>query len=349
MDFFLPVISENSFHENFRRILLKNDRLAQNLFNKWSDGFVDRDNKIIREFQTSFNSTFWEVYLYAALKDYGLDINFNFSSPDFCIADHDIIIEATTANAAIDKIPEWDKNYTLEEMQKLNRFWALNREAIIRLSSAITQKDKKYNKNYSKLEHVKGKAFVLAVAPFEQPYFNLQYDRAIRAVLYSDYVNEDVYLDNPELYPDGPPNQFLDYITKDNGAEIPLGYFCDEQYENISAVIFNCNATWGKVVALANKDNPNGQISSVWAVPPEGHPKGFVCKPSEYKENIQDGLIIFHNPYAKNPLSPSVFRRERVVQFFPDHNNMTIQVENYDNCLHSRTVMIRSNKGTISR
>lgn len=75
--------------------------------------------------------------------------------------------------------------------------------------------------------------------------------------------------------------------------------FCDEQYENISAIIFNCNATWGKVVALANKNNPNGQISSVWAVPPEGKPEGEICKPSEYIENILDGLMIFHNPYAK--------------------------------------------------
>ncbi|MBE0724246.1 hypothetical protein IH733_26735, partial [Escherichia coli] len=146
-------------------------------------------------FQTSFNSTFWEVYLYAVLKNYFLDVNFNFSTPDFCISDSDFVIEATTANAARDKTPEWEKNYTPEEMVKLNRFGELNREAIIRLSSAITQKDRKYNSSYSKLDHVKGKAFVLAVAPFEQPYFNLQYDRAIRAVLYSDYVNEDAYLD----------------------------------------------------------------------------------------------------------------------------------------------------------
>lgn len=348
MDFFLPVISKDLFHENFRRVLLKNDQLAQALFNQWANGFVDRDNKIIKEFQTSFNSTFWEVYLYAVIKNYGLDVNFNFSTPDFCISDSDFVIEATTANAARDKTPEWEKNYTPEEMVKLNRFGELNREAIIRLSSAITQKDRKYNSSYSKLDHVKGKAFVLAVAPFEQPYFNLQYDRAIRAVLYSDYVNEDVYLDNPELYPEGPPNQHLDYITKDNGTEVPLGFFCDNQYKNISAIIFNCNATWGKVVALANKNNPNGQINSVWAVPPEGKPKGIICKPSEYNEDILDGLIIFHNPYAKNPLSPRVFRSDRVVQFIPDHKTMTLQVENYNNCLQSRSVIIANYKNTVT-
>lgn len=78
-------------------------------FNQWANGFVDRDNKIIKEFQTSFNSTFWEVYLYAVLKNYGLDVNFNFSTPDFCISDSDFVIEATTANAARDKTPEWEK------------------------------------------------------------------------------------------------------------------------------------------------------------------------------------------------------------------------------------------------
>ncbi|AUH00133.1 hypothetical protein CWC46_10165 [Prodigiosinella confusarubida] len=340
MDFFLPLVNEDKFHENFKRVLLKNDKLAQNLFNKWAAEFVDRDNKIIKEFQTSFNSTFWEVYLHAALKHYGLSVDFTFSSPDFCIPDAQIVIEATTANAAKDKTPEWDKKYTTEEMAKLNRFGELNREAMVRISNAIKQKEKKYSSSYSKLDHVKGKSFVLAVAPFEQPYFNLQYDRAIRAVLYSDYINEDAYLDNPELYPDGPPNQYLDYITKDNGTEIPLGFFCDEQYENISAVMFNCNATWGKVVAIANKNNPLGQISSVWAVPPTGKPKGTICKPSEYNENILDGLMIFHNPYAKKPLSPSIFKSERVVQFFPDYKTKTLQVENYNDCLHSRTVII---------
>lgn len=228
-----------------------------------------------------------------------INIDFSFSSPDFCIPDANIIIEATTANAAKDKTTEWEKNYSPEDMVKLNRFGELNREAIIRLCSAIKQKDRKYTDNYSKLSHVKDKTFILAVAPFEQPYFNLHYDRAIRAVLYSDYVNEDVYLDNPELYPDGPPSQQLYYIEKDNSAEIPLGYFCDKQYENISAVIFNCNATWGKVVALANKNNPNGQISSTWAIPPKGQPKGIICKPSKYTENSLDGLMIFHNPFAK--------------------------------------------------
>lgn len=197
--------------------------------------------------------------------------------------------------------------------------------------------------------HTKGQAFVPALAPFEQPCFNLQHDRAIRTLLYSDYANDDVYLDNLELYSGGPSNKHLDYIIIDNGAEVPFGFFCNKQYETISAVIFNCNATWGKVVALANKNNPNGQIISTWDAPPKGQPTYIICKSSEYKENILDGLIIFHNPYAKNPPSPCVFRGDRVVQFFPDYKSMTLLEENYNNFLHSKNVIITNYKDTDLR
>ncbi|WP_224718153.1 hypothetical protein [Pectobacterium versatile] len=344
MNFFLPVVEKLDFHENFKRVLIKNNKPAQELFNKWASGFVDRDKKLIKEFQTTFNSTFWEVYLFAVLKEYGLNVNFNYSSPDFSIINPNIIIEATTANAAKNKTPEWEKKYSPDELVKLNRFNELNREAMIRLCNSIKEKEKKYNKIYSKLDHVRGKPFVIAVAPFEQPYFNLQYDRAVRAVLYNDYVNEDVFLDNPELYPEGPPNQQLDYVKKDNGTEIPLGFFCDEQYEDISAIMFSCNATWGKLLALSNKNNPLGEIYSTWAKPPEGIPKKVICKTSEYDETILDGLMIFHNPYAKRPLDTKIFRANRVVQIYPGEESFSLVFENYNDCLHSRTIHIPHSK-----
>lgn len=32
-------------------------------------GFEDRDGKFVKEFQTTFNSSFWELYLFACLRD----------------------------------------------------------------------------------------------------------------------------------------------------------------------------------------------------------------------------------------------------------------------------------------
>lgn len=37
----------------------------------WASGFRDRDGKFVKEFQTTYNSSFWELYLFAAFKDLG--------------------------------------------------------------------------------------------------------------------------------------------------------------------------------------------------------------------------------------------------------------------------------------
>lgn len=168
----------------------------RDLFQSWAEGFVDRDGKIIKEFQTSFNSTFWEIYLHSVFKEYGLTTDWSSSSPDFSLdtGDFEFVVEAVTAGAAQNKPNEWDKNFSEEELKVLKRFRELNTEAIIRISNSIFKKTKMYNETYRKLDHVKGKPFVLAVAPFEQPHFNHQYDRPIKALLYDYYVDEDAYL-----------------------------------------------------------------------------------------------------------------------------------------------------------
>ena len=52
----------------------------------WADGFVDRDNNFVNEFQTRFNPCFWELYIFACLKELGLAADFAFSSPYFVVA-----------------------------------------------------------------------------------------------------------------------------------------------------------------------------------------------------------------------------------------------------------------------
>ena len=34
----------------------------------WAQGFEDRDGKFVQEFQLTYESSFWELYLYAALR-----------------------------------------------------------------------------------------------------------------------------------------------------------------------------------------------------------------------------------------------------------------------------------------
>jgi len=85
IDLFTPVISEKKMHPNFCSIIKANNNWNLDVLNNWASGFVDRDGKFVKEFQSTFNSCFWELYLNAIMKDYDLSIDFSFPSPDFTI------------------------------------------------------------------------------------------------------------------------------------------------------------------------------------------------------------------------------------------------------------------------
>lgn len=320
MKLFTPVVPPERFHKNFASVLEPFRKAEREILETWADGFVDRDGKLVEEFQTTFNSSFWEIYLYAAFKEYGYAIDWAHASPDFIVSSphSDFIVEAVTANAAQGKPNEWDRTFSHEELESLRRFRALNTEAIIRLSNAILGKTKKYETSYKTLPHAKGKPFVIAVAPFEQPHFNHQHDRPIRALLYDHYVDEDSFLDSPGAFPDGPPSVNLGFVTKDNGAEIPLGFFNDSTMSDVSAIVFSCLATWGKLSAMSDNPMTEATIDSLWATPPHGRPQKRHCARTEHVESVRDGLQVYHNPFANKPLPPEVFRAPRVIQHYFD-------------------------------
>ena len=75
-----------NLHEKYK--LLRDDPLAKykrDILLQWTEGFIDRDNKIIKEFQTSFHSAFWEFYLFNYFKKLKFDIDFTYNRPDFLI------------------------------------------------------------------------------------------------------------------------------------------------------------------------------------------------------------------------------------------------------------------------
>lgn len=339
MDLFTPVVAEDRFHQNFRSILLDGRESMRSELMKWAEGFEDRDGKFIKEFQTTFNSSFWEIYLFAVFHEYGLKIDWGYPSPDFNLTSDacKFTVEAVTANAAQGKPNEWERTIeTFKEKPNLN---ALNREAIIRLSNAISSKVRRYQDHYANLSHVARHPFVVAIAPFEQPLFNLQYNRPIKALLYDYYVDEEEYMANPSKYPNGPPGKKLGFIEKDNGAEIELGLFNDDGYAEISAVIFSCTATWGKVDVMCDDLDCKMVINSVWGSEPHGAPVHRTTYKNEYQESITDGLQIYHNPFAKHPLSPEVFRKTGVVQVYPDHNSRQLVEEELTRSLFHRLVV----------
>lgn len=350
MKLFTPVVPPERFHKNFVFVLAPFRQAERDLLESWADGFVDRDGKLLDEFQTTFNSTFWEIYLHAAFKEYGFLTDWTHASPDFVVSSSDcsFVVEATTANAALGKPNEWDRTFSRMELESLRRFKALNIEAIIRLSNAILGKVRKYEATYKNLPHVKGKPFVIAIAPFEQPHFNHQHDRPIRALLYDHYVDEDAYLDNPEMFPKEPPSVKLGFVTKDNGAEIPLGLFNDAAMSEVSAIVFSCLATWGKLSAMSQNAATETIIDTLWATPPDGKPERRQCAKAEHIETVRDGPQIYHNPFATIPLPPHVFRAPRVVQHYFECETGEWNYEGHTEALLFRQVHARvKNRNTL--
>ena len=316
MDLFKPVVPHERFHPNFATIFSQQNPYDQAVISKWADGFVDRDGKFVEEFQTTFNSSFWELYLHAVLKDAGCSIDFSHHAPDFVVSSPvPFVVEATVALNAADALPEWTDFDIKQRPRDLNEF---NRTAMIRLLNSISGKTKKYRQSYASLPHVAGKPFVLGVNPFDQPFFYLQVQRAIEAVLYGYYVDEQEYIDDPAKASSISPKE-LTSVRKGDSVNLPLGIFNDNSHEHISAVIFNSTATWGKVKALSHDPYPFVYFNAARFDPRNGEFFAFKGTRAAYFETLFDGLRVYHNPNALHPLDWGVFEQPGVYQAVCTH------------------------------
>ncbi len=309
LDLFAPVVPAERFHPAFKNITERPNSYDRKVLNQWAEGFVDRDGKFVKELQTTFDSAFWELYLNAAFKELGLQCDFQWSRPDFCIRlPEPFVVEAAVALHA-KSTPAVTETNPLEAPKSFREF---NFQAIIRLSNTIHSKYKKYLESYAELPHVAGKPFVLALAPFDRPFFQFQAERAIEAVLYRYYIDEDAYLKehpdrNAPLLPEDLP-----LLRKDSGEPVHLGLFCDRSMAQISAIIHSTAATWSKVRVLSG--DPDVMITAIYEDRDKGGEHIFKGPNSKYTENILDGLRVYHNPFAAHSLNPDLFDRCEIFQ-----------------------------------
>lgn len=312
LDLFITTLDESKLHPNFKEIIKEKESYARELLLYWTEGFIDRDKKFVKEFQTTFNSSFWELYLFNIFKEYEFTIDFSHSYPDFILVNpFQLAFEAVISNNANNAAPEYNRKYDFDSPELAE----IVRTATIRLANAIIHKYKKYKEHYSRLDIIKNKPFVLAVAPFEQPFFWEQTNRAIYRVLYG--VEGFEYKDpNNRIAPEVIRCIMNPFIEKDNGSEIPLGFFSDNQMEEISAILFSNVATFGKIRALTKNKDPREMIFFFSRFNKNGfHPEERMLPKAEYEETLDSGLTLYLNPFAKNPL------QEDFIKKFPAWNS----------------------------
>ncbi len=334
MDLFKLIAKKEKLHPLFELMLQDQYEPERKVLESWAHGFEDRDGKFVYEFQTTFESSMWELYLHAFLKELGAKTNFSFYAPDFVTElDQSIILEATIA------APPLGGEAPAGHSQKYapTDFATFNQQSAIRIANSLSSKIKKYRTSYSKLDHVKNKPYVIGLASFDRPYSHYAVNRSIVAVLYGLYVDEETTIATGS-------NQLIKYpvdaVIKNEKATIPLGLFTTDEYKDVSAVIYSSLATWGKIRALA--DNPNAQTIYHTCHLPVGESIIPVMRNTnkiDYIENIADGLHILHNPFATNPLNVNTFNHERVAQYFVNPNTGVIDIIAPDDFLLLRQLM----------
>ncbi|MBU0925310.1 hypothetical protein KKG81_10520 [bacterium] len=326
INLFKIVINENKLHSHFKYLLKDENSKLRDVLSEWSIGFKDRDNKFVKQFQETFNSSFWELYIYKCLKKLNYIVDFDKSSPDFVTytSYSTLCIEATTANEAKDDNPEWtqesfDSHKTHEEFMNYATF---------RLFDAVSKKNEHYKKVYSKLGHVEKKPYIIAVAPFEQSMFSTQNNVAINRVLYAKEVDikKMDYVDFP-------------FCEKNDGTKLELGIFRSDKYSDISAIIFSTTATISKVIVQTNIDC-DVRITKYKEIQDIKDMMNLVIvKNLDYNKEILDGLQVHHNPYAKIPLDLREFDNHYITHYFYDVENDYIVVEQNEGTLVSRNTI----------
>jgi hypothetical protein len=298
IDLFTPVTPRERWHPNFARLADHAMDAEKRVLRAWAAGFRDRDGKFVKEFQTTFNSSFWELYVYAFLRKAGCTVDLSHSRPDFVVPAGPLgafVAEAVIASNANGQLPEWAGQW--EQRQSTDRE-ALLAVASVRLSQAIGAKRTKWEQ-YNALPQCQGRPYVICVAPFEQPGGQEQGTQAIDRVLFGG--------PGPLLQRDAEGGyRAVGFATapqafKTSGAAIELGLFTDDRFAGVSAVFFSSLATWSKVTALA----PDRPLEVLFRAVRSGPDLNIEIEGgAEYEETVADGSHLFINPFARIPIDP---------------------------------------------
>jgi|GEM_PF-193926 len=332
LNLFDPITDDEKLNPNYAALLSDEYKPVREVINRWASGFEDRDNKFNHEFQTTFNSSFWEVYLYQCFKDLNLTVDFSKASPDFTLVSQEtngsknmVNVEAVTANHAHDSEPEWSRENANIEHHKFLEF------ACVRVLNAIKNKHDKYFKTYINFEHVNGNPYVIAIAPFEQKYFWMQNNEAIIRVLYGQGV-----INNG----DGFEEVKVPFVMKNETVPLELGLFTNDKFKAVSAIIFSTIATIGKAITQSGLDR-DVRVSRYH----KEHGLLVDIKPNKnHFETHLDGLQIHHNPYAKIKLDPELFKNYEITHYYYDVENEKIDNQQKSYTIISRNILSPSEK-----
>jgi hypothetical protein len=334
VDLFQPQMPEDRWHPSFKALLeYPHWQPAISIMSEMMRHFVDVDGHFVKEFQSNgFDARIWELYLYAYLKEERLHFDREHHSPDYIVGKYGkkVAIEAVTINPSGKVVPveRAESGPLLRSQEEINQL--LENQVPIKFASTLTGKLNK-QPAYWELEHVKGLPLVFALADFHEPQSMTWTFPAVLQYLYG--ISHEFAHDADGQLTIGPLK--INHFTKENGAQVQAGFFFLPEAENVSAVLFSNSGTlskfnrmgrlagFGDSKSLMFRSGVCHQHDPNSAFPLPFH---FEVIPGKATETWAEGLSMFHNPNAKQPvpceLFPSIahheFRDGQIHSLIPD-------------------------------
>jgi hypothetical protein len=369
LDLFVPQLPEKKLHPSFR-IISSDPAYAKvkPIIQNWGSGLLDRQGeskKFLNEFQSTFNSSMWELYLNRAFLEMGCGVNFTKASPDFFVQGHgnyEFNVEAVVSD-----------DQRREKQKEPFDHAAFRTRGALKLAGKIRDKLQLYRGDdgkkypYSSMSHVRDRPFVIAIAPFDNELSLTQNNELINMVLFG--------LVPPVL--EGPERGRQDKTTsilKPSGAQVEMGIFTNNSHKEISAVFFSTTGTFGKAVAESQIDrlvrstryrvidkNKIGPDTQNWKIGTqrfqfagldyllrqreEGSDQIWgadvhIQHSSLHRETHLDGLQVYFNPYAEVPFDQNFpWPAEIALNYFDTETAAHIQAHP-DGALVSRQIYV---------
>lgn len=261
----------------------------------------------------NFHTRLWEAILLASFREQGMLVTQDHASPDFHVTNRaggEAWVEAVTVNPT----ERYDHATAGPGKVPLDR-----RERVLGVAAeryARTLRNKLL-KNYTSLTHVEGKPFAIAIADFHAPGSMMWSREALITYLYGLYGRE--------KEKDGKvvvEAEIVDCLSSD--PKIRTGLFLSHDNVTLSAVIFSNAATLSKLsrVPISSGaliegyryvrigefavDSPGALRGIPFSMDVTSEEYRCLWKPYDYEPWTAE-IEIFHNPNAKNPISPALF------------------------------------------
>lgn len=310
---FKLIVPEEKVHPQFKHLMeWPGAAPARAMLDKYFQTFDDSDGNFLEQFQTTgFDQRYFEIYLYAYFYTCGFVVERKHDNPDFILVSgkQRVAVEATTSapsqSGVLAKLGKTISDLTYAELKEYQ-----NEELPIRFGGPLFSK---LQKKYWEQDHCKDIPFVIAIEAFHDQGSLGFSDSSLMQFLYG-FRQKGHWTSDGELILED--DQVLDH--KVGKKVVPSGFFYQPETTNISAVIFTNSGTNAKFQRMGYQHGIECDKLTIkrtgFCLNPEPSAMdssyfSYCMSSPPFVETWGQGLVVFHNPNAVNPLP---------LRFFPN-------------------------------